>query len=369
MKNTKKTTNPWTPPYCPNPKCRHHNNNEVTWPVKKIGYYRRLQTPTRIQRFTCKSCKRSFSTQTFANSYWQKRPDLDSKILMKTVGGMANRQIARDLKVSPKTVDRHISRMARHCMLFHNLMMEHSPPVREVVVDGFESFEFSQYYPIHHHVAVDKETDFFLYFTDSELRRKGRMTEAQKRRRQELELKLGRPDPKAIEKDMRELLEVVLDGIDKVVLHSDDHKAYLRSMKTLKTEIDHRITPGSQHRDKNNSLWVVNLLDLLIRHSSANHKRETIAWSKRRQSSAERLVILLVWRNYMKRRREKSRSSPTPAMERGMMERPLEIEELFAGRIFRGHCELPPRWAKYYDGAVTTRALPCNRQHELVYGY
>jgi hypothetical protein len=37
------------------------------------------------------------------------------------------------------------------------------------------------------------------------------MTEAQKRRRQQLERTLGRPDPKAIENDMRELLDVVLD--------------------------------------------------------------------------------------------------------------------------------------------------------------
>lgn len=369
MKHTKNTTSSWAPPHCPNPNCIHHNNTDDHWPFKKIGYFRRLQTPSRIQRFTCKTCKRSFSTQTFAASYWQKRPDLDAAILMKTVGCMANRQIARDLNVSPKTIDRHLSRMARHCMLFHSQMMQHSPPVHEIVVDGFETFEFSQYYPIHHHVAIDKETDFFLYFTDSELRRKGRMTEAQKRRRQELEMKLGRPDPKAIEKDMREVLEVVLKGTDNVIVHSDDHKAYQRSMKTLATEISHRITPGSEHRDKNNLLWVVNLLDLLIRHSSANHKRETIAWSKRRQASAERLVILLVWRNYMKGRREKKRGSPTPAMERGMMDRPLAIAELFGGRIFRTRCELPPRWAEYYDRRVETRALPRNRGHELKMAY
>ena len=369
MKHKKSPGKSWAPPHCPNPNCLHHKISEDPWPYKKIGYFRRLQTPTRIQRFTCKTCKRSFSTQTFSPSYWQKRPDLDATILMKTVGCMANRQIARDLKVSPNTIDRHLSRLARHCMLFHGRMMQNSPPVREVVVDGFESFEFSQNFPIHHHVAVDKETDFFFYFTDSELRRKGRMTEAQKRRRQELEMKLGRPDPKAIEKDMREVLELVLNGVDQAIVCSDDHPAYRRSIKTLKTKISHRITPGSQHRDQNNSLWVANLLDLLIRHSSANHKRETLAWSKRRQASAERLVILLVWRNYMKRRREKVRGSPTPAMERGMMDRPLEIDELLSERIFRSRCELPPRWSEYYDRSVETRALERNRRHELKLAY
>lgn len=288
---------------------------------------------------------------------------------MKAVGCMANRQIARDLKVSPETVNRHVARLGRHCLLFHQRMMEKSPAVREIVVDGFESFEWSQYFPIHHHVAVEKGSDFFIYFTDSELRRKGRMTQQQKKRRHDLETTLGRPDPKAIEKDMGELLTVALQGIERAVVYSDDHPAYRRSIQRQATKIEHRVTPGKAHRDINNSLWEVNLLDLLIRHSNANHKRETIAWSKRRQASAERLAILLVWRNYMKGRREKQRGSPTPAMQRSMMDNPLRIYELLGKRIFRTRESLPPRWGEYYDRTVTTRGLPQCRRHELRLAY
>lgn len=369
MITSKSHSKSWAPPFCPNPKCIHHNNPDDSWLYKKTGYFRRHQHPFRIQRFTCKTCQRSFSSQTFSTSYWQKRPDLDGNIFMKTVGGMANRQIARDLKVSPSSVDRHIARLGRHCMLYHLAMVQDCPPFNEVVVDGFETFEYSQYYPIHHHTAVEKGTDFFIYFTDSELRRKGRMTELQKRRRQALELALGRPSPKAIEEDMRELLEVTLQGLDKAIVYSDDHQAYRRSIKKLTQKIDHRVTPGSTHRDSNNSLWEVNLLDLLIRHCNANHRRETIAWSKRRQASAERLLVLLVWRNYIKGRREKVRGSPTPAMTRGMMEKPLEIADLLNERIFRTRQELPPRWSEYYDRKVKTRAIGRQQKHELRFAY
>jgi transposase-like protein len=365
----KKLSGSWAPPFCPNPNCKHHNNSNDEWPFKKIGYFRRQQAPYRIQRFTCKTCKRSFSTQTFATTYWQKRPDLDGKIFMKTIGGMANRQIARDLAVSPSSIDRHIARLGRHCMLYHHLMIQDCAPFKEIVVDGFESFEYSQFYPMHHHTAVEKDTDFFIYFSDSELRRKGRMTDAQKRRRQELECKLGRPNPKAIENDMKELLEVALERVAEAVIYSDDHPAYRRSIKRLAQQIDHRVTPGKQHRDRNNSLWEVNLLDLLIRHCNANHRRETLAWSKRRQASAERLLVLLVWRNYIKCRREKVRGSPTPAMERGMLDEPLKISELLGERIFRTRCDLPPRWASYYDRKVKTRALKRQSQHELKFAY
>ena len=366
---SKTASKSWRPPYCPNPNCIHHNNSGDPWPYKKIGFFKRFTPPHRIQRFTCKTCKRSFSSQTFSTTYWQKRPDLDAKIIMKTSGGMANRQIARDLEVSPQTINRHIARLGRHCLLFHNQMMKKSPPVFEVVADGFETFEFSQYFPIHHHLAIEKGSDFLIYFTDSELRRKGRMTAYQKRRRKELESALGRPDPKAVEKDMQQLLEVTLQDQPFATVYSDDHPAYKRSIKTLTTIIDHRITPGKAHRDKDNSLWEVNLMDLLIRHSNANHRRETLAWSKRRQSSAERLAILLVWRNYIKRRREKVRGSPTPAMERGMMKEPLRINELLAKRIFRTRCDLPPRWSEYYDRKVVTRALKKNLGHELKMAY
>jgi hypothetical protein len=284
---------------------------------------------------------------------------------MKTVGGMANRQIARDLEVSPETINRHIARLGRHSMLFHQRMMLVSKPFKEIVVDGFESFELSQYSPIHHHLAVEKGTDFLIYFTDSELRRKGRMTEAQKKRRRFLEESLGKPDPKAIEKDMRELLEVSLKGTGKAIVYSDDHHAYRRSINGCDKIIDHRVTPGKAHRDRNNSLWEVNLLDLLIRHCNANHRRETIAWSKRRQASAERLLVLLIWRNYMKGRREKKRGSPTPAMVRGMMDSPLGIDEFLSERIFRTRVALPPRWAEYFDRSVKTRGLLKQRKHEL----
>jgi hypothetical protein len=71
----------------------------------------------------------------------------------------------------------------------------------------------------------------------------------------------------------------------------------------------------------------------------------------------------------MKGRREKVRGSPTPAMERGMMDRPLRTDELLKQRIFRTRCVLPTRWSAYYDRKVITRALQRNLRHELKMAY
>ena len=355
------------PPHCPNPNCRHHTQLTAEWRFKRIGTFGRQAAPHRIQRFLCQHCHRSFSTQTFAADYWLKRPDILPQLVTKTTGCMANRQIARDLHVAPSTIDRQLSRLGRHCLLYHTGMMQHARPAQRVAIDGFVSFEHSQYWPFHHHLAIEPESDFMVYFTDSEVRRSGTMTPAQKRKRARLEAALGRPDPNAVVKDVTHLLEVVAGSQPRLTVLSDEHRAYPRAIRALRCDVTHLVTSSRERRDADNPLFPVNLADLLLRHSSANHKRETIAWSKRRQASAERLAVFLVWRNYMKSRREKRPRGPTPAEARGTIDHRVAVAELLERRIFVSHVELPARWDEYYWRTISTRALPSQRRHELTY--
>lgn len=356
------------PPFCPNPNCAYHWDLPTPWRWKRAGFYRRCASPQLIQRFTCLCCRRSFSSQTFASTYWLKRPDLPERVFMKAVGAMANRQIARDLQVAPSTIDRILARLGRHCLLLQASLTADARPQGPVVLDSFESFEFSQFFPFQHHLLAEADTSFFWYFTDSPLRRKGRMTEAQKRRRIELETELGRPDPQAVEKDVGHLLQTILEGVQAATVRSDDHRAYPRALGRLQCPVEHQVTSSRERRDAHNPLFEINLLDLLLRHSQANHRRETLAWSKRRQSSAERLAIFLVWRNYVKWRWEK-RCRRTPAMLKGLLSRRLQISEILARRLFRTRVALSQRWAEYYERAVVTPALGRNRRHELRYAF
>jgi hypothetical protein len=107
---------------------------------------------------------------------------------------------------------------------------------------------------------------------------------------------------------------------------------------------------------------------MLLRHSQSNHRRETIAFSKRRQGSAERLAVFSVWRNYTKRHREKG-PPLTPAMKRGLAKRPLTVEDICQRRLFPDRIPLPQRWQEYYDRTVNTREIPNNRRHQLTYAY
>jgi hypothetical protein len=294
-------------------------------------------------------------------------PYVDDEVFGMVVAGMCNRQIARKLHIDPATADSKIERLGRHCLLFLAKMLLDAPPVVEAVIDGFETFELSQYYPFHHNAAVEKGTDFIIYFNDSELRRKGRMTALQEKRRAQLELQHGKPDPKAIQNAIAELLSVVVQGQETVTIYSDGHPHYRHPIRTYGSRIKHLVIPGRQHRSKNNMLWEINLFDRFLRHSNSNHVRETLAWSKRRQSSADRLAIFAVWRNYINGRRQKDRRSPTPAMARGMLDCRLTSTEVLSERIFIDHIELPKAWRQYYWREVRTRALPVNRTHQRFY--
>jgi|AMFO01.1.fsa_nt_gi Transposase and inactivated derivatives len=359
----------WRPPFCPNPNCPYHKQLNNGWRYKKNGFFTRRTYPHRIQRYRCLHCGVSFSSQTFSTSYWLKRPDVLPRLLPLLVSCCALRQIARLLRTSAQTVMNQTARLGRHCMLHHAHRLQHYTPTGPVVIDGFESFELSQYHPFHHHLAVETDTSLLIYFTDSELRRKGRMTEHQKRRREELEQQFGRPDPKAVPRDVRHLLETVLGNCEQATVRSDDHRAYPGALRALRCRVRHEVTSSRRRRDRRNPLFEVNLLDLMLRHCGANHRRETLAWSKRRQGSAERLAVFLVWWNEMKPRRLK-RGGASAAMLKGWRERLLTVGELLRERLFRTRQWLPERWAEYYDRLVTTRALPgVNRQHELRYAY
>ncbi|HKW13545.1 MAG TPA: hypothetical protein VJS69_03580 [Candidatus Krumholzibacteria bacterium] len=287
-----------------------------------------------------------------------------SRIVMMVVGCMGNRQISRALGCSPETVAHQVGRLGRHCLLIQSQELTRIHALGEVAIDGFETFEWSQYFPFHHNVAVDVASGYFIYHTDSPLRRKGRMRPSQKTRRVQLEQTFGRASARAVEYGVRDLLRPLISR----VIRSDDHRAYPRAIRSLERSITHCVTSSRRRRDRHNPLWEVNLLDLMIRHSTAAHKRETIAWAKRRQASIEKLAIFQLWRNYMKRRWEKSERR-TPAMILGLADRPWRIRDLLKERLFFDRVEISPRWGQYYRREVITSALPVNRIHQLRYGF
>ena len=358
---------PATPPHCPNPECAYSEAQSGPWPYIRFGSFTRLKPPYTVPRFRCKACGRTFSSQTFETSYWLKRPDLLPQVQKHAVSGAANRQVARVLETSPATVDLHIERLGRHCILFHRQFMEKASPTVDVILDGLVTFEYSQYLPYEVIAALDGNTSFVTHFAEAERRRSGTMTDEQKRKRQEFESMVGRPDPHALMKAVVEVVSETVRGAVWAHVWSDKHKTYPFALKKIRwCHFDHETVDSREPRTYWNPLFEVNLLDMLMRHCLKDHTRETIAFGRRRNNSMYRMAIFLVWRNYIKLRREK-RCRSTPAMLKGLTDHPLTEEEVLSTRLFVWHFELPGLWADYYWRRVETRALKVNRRHELKY--
>jgi transposase-like protein len=357
------------PPFCPNPRCDFHRNPRG-WRFKKDGHHLRRFDDRRIQRYRCHHCRRSFSSQTFSTTYWLKRPDLLEEVLHGLLSCCCFRQLGRARRVSPSTIALQAGRIGRHMLLFHELHRPRGTPNEAIVLDGFETFELSQFWITHLNTVTGSRSHFTYATTVAELRRKGRMTARQKRRRAELEARYGRPDPKAIEKSVAEALALVVPpGAPETLLLTDEHKAYSRALRRLPDRVfRHEVTSSKARRTPENPLFPANLLHLLMRHSGANQKRETIAWSKRNQSMVWRDALHRVWRNWVKHFSER-RKEGSPAMALGLVDRLLTWPEILAQRIFATRLDLAGPLGGYYGGRIPTRQMPGAREHRLRYAY
>src|SRR4030095_11306081 len=270
------------PPFCPNDACAFHRGPTPSWRWVRAGFYSRHSAPRRIQRYRCGHCGRYFSAQTFHATYWLRCPALLAETFHALTHCTGFRQLARKHGCSPQTVLRHALRLGRHCLLFHERLRPKGELTEPLGLDGFRSFEGSQYHPSEFHHVVGQRSHYAHGFTHSELRRSGTMTARQRARRAELERVHGRPDPQSVEREVARVVGIVTAGASAAEIHSDENPAYVRALARLHAiTIEHHTVSSRAARTSHSPLWAINLLDLLIRHSCANQKRETNAVSQR----------------------------------------------------------------------------------------
>ena len=80
------------PPHCPFRECADHLTGGRYRAVSK-GSYRRARDPQRaIPRFRCPTCRRTFSREAFATSYYLKRPELLLPVANLLVSGFGRKR-------------------------------------------------------------------------------------------------------------------------------------------------------------------------------------------------------------------------------------------------------------------------------------
>lgn len=292
--------------------------------------------------------------------------------------------MARSFGCAPSTVTRLSARLGRHALLLSARALDSlggrlSEPL---VIDHFETFEFSQDLPFGIGTAVGSRS-WFLYAIDpAPHRRGGRLSPAQRRR---LRRRPVRPLRGGYLGSARRILQQIVDlspPDGAVHLIGDGHRAYSVAVAThrrrgliqLRQYSNPRRGPkGSARtrlaRARDRAMFPVDALHALLRHSLSHHRRETIAFSRRLNAAMERMFLAAVWRNFIKGRSERQPDPATPGMVLGLASAPWTWPQALARRLFPSRETLPPIWQLLYRRDWATPVLRFNTTHRLRYAY
>ena len=372
------------PDHCPWENCPSHRTDQL-FRFHRHGVFIRKGDGRPVPRFLCLICRRTFSLQTFAVTYYLKRAELAVPVAAGLNAGSAHRQIARSLGCNPSTVTRMAARLGRHALLLSAVLLGHIDAIAEpVVFDHFETFAYSQDYPLGVATPVGQRSWFVYGIEPATRRRGGKLSVAQKARRKALKTSVY-AKPGAYGRSLRDTIDRLLRKIpveDRLDLVSDGHPSYGREIERHpgRSRIRHRVYPnpprggkGSprtpEARERDRQMFPVDLLHQLTRHSIAHHRRETIAFGRRHNAVMERMFLMIVWRNLVKRSSERKPRSDTPAMKLGLTREPWTWPRVLARRLFPWRVQPPSSWMRLYRRAWFTPSLPRNRLHTLKYAF
>lgn len=339
------------PSFCPNPDCKFHKTGENFY--KLNGIIKTQKAPFKNQRYLCKSCLKQFSYNTFQLDFRKRLTDLSKDIFQMSLNGMTNRSIAKLLKTRERVIRNRLGLLARQSQLFEKEIEVDLKITEAVCYDGFETFSGSQFSPCYINTAIGKKSLYTFATTYSPLNRKGRMTPWQKKKNSMLQEKFGKYPSNSVFKltDYTYKKLLAISGYSPLILHTDEHKSYEYLAKTkFNHSFIHYQTNSRQKRDAKNPLFAVNHLHLIYRHFLASQRRETIAFNKNEAGLMDRMIIMKVYKNFMRPKtlRMRRHQIASPAMELDLTDKILSFEEVYSKRRFKTHYELDSVEAKIY---------------------
>jgi len=367
------------PPHCPFADCEAHTfpRGTLFW-FQRRGYRRTQRKPGWVRKFFCKKCKRSFSSSTFTGDYWKRVTGVDEAIYLGLANGQALRQIARSRHLSLGLVRRRERWLARQSLLWHELLLKDLEGKLDepVVLDGFRTFAMSQYEPLDLNTPITAQSGFLLDLRAAPSRRSGRMTDRQRRIREERDRRFGRPKRgirvEATGQSLR-LIDRMAKPDTVIELRTDEEPDYARALKKEKLgkRLRQRTVSSRALRDTHNPLWRVNQLHAMLRHSLKSHARETLAFHKRLRGLMDRALIARLWLNLTKgiSERRNCDAEVTPAMRLGLAPAPVRGERLFRIRLFPSRVGLPQDLRDIYEGTIKARPRETLRVESLEYAY
>jgi len=358
-----------SPPFCPNSNCQNHLEPQSSNWFLSAGFH-----PTKafgpVPRFRCRSCGRTFSTQTFSIDYYAKRRVDYEDLLTRHANAESVRGMSRALGLSCGTVLNRVERLSRQAVAVHAELRPEARNLERITADGFVSFDVSQYFPSEIAISITASSRFFLDLSHATRKRSGAMTEAQQKRAAEIYPKVAF-EHGAVGRGFQDLLTSLHEeprfSIPKfLLLITDEKKEYAsaleRSALYKEQDEEHRVVharvSSKLPRTYQNPLFPSNYLDREIRKDQANHHRETTCFNRNVANGMARLVCYLVHHNYWKRFLIKARieDERVHGEVAGIDRRHIDeaLAAMFERRFFLSRIKLPATLAKIWKKAFMT---------------
>jgi hypothetical protein len=116
-------------------------------------------------------------------------------------------------------------------------------------------------------------------------------------------------------------------------------------------------------------MHVVDSLHSLVRHTLAHCRRETIAFGRRVNAMVERAMLLIIWRNFVKRVSERRPAAATAAMNVRLADEPWTWDRVLARRLFPDRVSTPPGWDRVYRRDWVTTSIGPNTRHRCRFAF
>jgi transposase-like protein len=327
------------PPQCPRPGCPSHAALGPPFRFRSRGRFRRACDGRTVHRFHCYVCQRSFSVQTFRVDYRLQRPQLTGPIFDAFVSKVTQRQTARTLSCTRKTVRRRLLLLARHSREFQSAVLERAR-LRGIVYGRFQLDEQQTFerdrrlQPVTFPVLIHEESRFVLHVEAATLPARGGLRKSDLERKRRFEAKFGvrrSGSRKAVKRCFQELARVRNPGVLSVMV-TDQAPHYPGALaETMSGNIVHMRCSGKL-KDISSPLWPINHTLAMLRDGLSRLVRKTWGATKERAWLAEHAWIWIAYRNYIRGFTNKHRHRSS-AQRAGYVSRAFSKASFFEWRV------------------------------------
>lgn len=157
-------------------------NCQKATPIIKRGIYLRPSDGKKIQRFQCKICSKSFSSQSLSFDYRLRKRRINQRVFLMLSKGVSQRGCAQILGVDPKTISRRVWRFGRCAKAHLGKLQKSSLEIDSITFDEMETFEHTKLKPLTIPIAVETKTRRVLALDVGKIAAKGHLAQLSRRK-------------------------------------------------------------------------------------------------------------------------------------------------------------------------------------------